>query len=345
VPILKHAYLASLAALLLPFTAPAAVAPSFVPVLKENFPDPSVIEHQGTFIAYSTNAGINLPMATSRDLVNWQMVMDPKSPKKRLDGMPQLASWVKEGLTWAPDVIDVGGHWLLYYTARHRKKDIQCIGVATSASPLGPFRDFSSEPLVCQDKLGGSIDADAFRDRDGKLYLYFKSDGNAVGKGTVIWGQRLADDGMSLAGEPVGLVKDDAAWEWRLVEAPMMVRSPGGYQLFFSAAYFGWNEDQSVSPYATGYANCKGPLGPCTGAPENPILHSFKDRQAGCLSGPGHPSIFDAGGRSYMAFHAWAATSACRKAKDERYLYLAPLFWSDGKPQIGMSLRPSGKKK
>jgi beta-xylosidase len=345
VPILKHAYLAALAALLCLIPAVAAGAPSFVPVLKTNFPDPSVVEHQGTFIAYSTNSGINLPMASSRDLVTWQPVMDPRDPKKPLDGMPRLATWVKEGFTWAPDVIEAGGRWLLYYTARHRKKDIQCIGVAASASPLGPFRDLASEPLVCQPKLGGSIDADAFRDSDGKLYLYFKSDGNAVGKGTVIWGQRLAADGMSLAGEPVGLLQDDAPWESRLVEAPMMVRSPAGYQLFFSAAYFGWNPDQSLSPYATGYAACKGPLGPCTDAPENPILHSFNDRQAGCLSGPGHPSIFEAGGRSYMAFHAWAATSGCRKAKDERYLYVAPLFWKDGKPVIGPSLRPSGKRK
>ena len=42
-----------------------------------------------------------------------------------------------------------------------------------------------------------------------------------------------------------------------------------------------------------------------------------------------------------MAFHAWAATSGCRKAADERYLYVAPLFWKDGKPQLGPSLRES----
>jgi hypothetical protein len=40
-----------------------------------------------------------------------------------------------------------------------------------------------------------------------------------------------------------------------------------------------------------------------------------------------------------MAFHAWASTSACRKAKDERWLYVAPMVWKDGKPQIGASLR------
>jgi hypothetical protein len=119
-----------------------------------------------------------------------------------------------------------------------------------------------------------------------------------------------------------------------------MVRSPAGYELFFSGGFFGWNpEEGGLSPYAMGYASCSGPLGPCTAAPENPILHSFNDRQAGCLSGPGHQSIFTVGARTFISFHAWEASSGCRKVEDRRYLYIAPLFWKDGKPQIGPSLR------
>jgi hypothetical protein len=40
-----------------------------------------------------------------------------------------------------------------------------------------------------------------------------------------------------------------------------------------------------------------------------------------------------------MSFHAWDASSGCRKVDDNRYLYIAPIFWKDGKPQIGISLR------
>jgi hypothetical protein len=50
--------------------------------------------------------------------------------------------------------------------------------------------------------------------------------------------------------------------------------------------------------------------------------------------------VFQAAGRSFIAFHAWAATKGCRKADDKRYLYIAPLSWKDGKPVIGMGLRP-----
>ncbi len=330
----------SIAALLfMVAAAPASAQPSFVPVFEENFPDPHIVLHDGEFIAYATNHGINLPMARSRDLVNWSFVMDPSNPRQRLDGMPVLAPWAKEGFTWAPEVMRVGEKWILYYTARNRQRDVQCLGAAIADNPKGPFRDTSSEPFVCQYEEGGTIDANPFRAGDGKLYVYYKNDGNAVRRTSYIWGQRLSDDGLSVVGEPVSLLRDTKQWEWGLVEAPAMVRSPGGYQLFYSAAYYGWDPNERLSRYATGYARCASPLGPCEGAPENPILNSFNDRQAGCLSGPGHPGIFQVGERHFIAFHAWAATRGCRKADDKRYLYVAPLFWKDGKPVLGQSLR------
>lgn len=311
---------------------------SFVPVFKEDFADAFVLPYGSQFIAYSTNNGPNVPMARSTDLVQWSFVGDANGNKR--DALPRLGSWAKTGFTWAPEVLQLGDRYLLYYTASEVRKNAQCIGVAIATDPFGPFVDDRPEPIVCQTELGGSIDADAFRDADGKLYLYFKNDGNRVHARTSLWGQQLAPDGLSVTGQPVPLVKDDQGWEERVVEAPTMVRSPAGYELFFSGGFFGWNVDEGgLSPYAMGYASCAGPLGPCTAARENPILHSFFDRQAGCLSGPGHQSIFNVGQRSFISFHAWEASSSCRKVDDRRYLYVAPLFWKDGKPQIGPSLR------
>ena len=320
-------------------TTAAIAEPSFVPVFQANFPDPFVMLDNGEFIAFSTNDGVNLPMASSKDLVKWSAVMDPAKPGKRLDGMPVLASWVKEGANWAPEVAHIGAKYLLYYTANNRKLDRQCVGVAVADNVRGPYRDQSAGPLVCQTELGGTIDADAFRDSDGKRYLYYKNDGNRVGKVSSIWAQRLSDDGMSVTGEAVAITRDTKEWEQRLVEAPTMVRAPSGYQLFYSGGYYGWNDDQKISPYAMGYATCSSPMGPCTASRDNPILHSFNDKEAGCVSGPGHQSIFAVGQRSFIAFHAWAATKGCRKADDKRYLYVAPLSWKDGKPVIGTSMR------
>jgi beta-xylosidase len=313
---------------------------AFVPVFRENFPDAFVLPSGSEFIAYATNNGTNVPIAVSADLVSWHFATNPATGKPR-DALPKLGAWAKEGFTWAPEVLKVGARYLLYYTASDRRQNAQCVGVAEAVDPLGPFVDSRSDPIVCQTDLGGSIDADAFRDADGKLYLYFKNDGNRVGKHSGIWGQPLAPDGLSVAGTPVELIRDDKPWEQKLVEAPSMVRSPAGYELFFSAAFFGWNDDQRLSPYAMGYANCTGPLGPCTKSPENPILHSYYDKAAGCLSGPGHQSVFQVGNRSFVSFHAWEATRGCHKADDKRMLYIAPIFWRDGKPQIAPSLRPT----
>jgi len=321
--------------------SPAAAQPSFVPVLRDNFPDPFVVPHQGEFIAYATNDGVNLPIAVSRDLVNWTIMSDPADPKKKYDGMPQLGPWAKEGFTWAPEVFEIAGKWHLYYTASSRKYDAQCLGLAIADNPKGPFRDSSTEPFICQTKLGGTIDANVLKDTDGQLYIYYKNDGNRVKQRTALWGQRLSADGRSAIGEAVQLIPDREKWTERVIEAPTMVRSPTGYTMFYSGGFFGWNpKEGGLSPYAMGYATCSGPLGPCQPAPNNPILHSFKDKQAGCVSGPGHQSIFEAGGRTFISFHAWAATARCTKLEDERYLYIAPLFWKDGKPQVGPSLRP-----
>lgn len=328
----------------LALTASAAVGaePLHVPVLRENFPDPFVIRHGNEYIGYATNRGVNLPIATSPDLVRWRLLKDPRDPGKLLDGMPVLAPWVREGRTWAPEVIEAGGRWLLYYTAHHAAKDRQCIGVAVAARPRGPFRDTSSEPLVCQEALGGTIDAHPFRDADGQLYLYYKNDGNnpKVLAPSRIWAQRLSANGLRLSGAAVALVENDRHWEWRVVEAPAMVRRPdGGYTLFFSGNHYGWEADQKLSNYATGYAQCEGPMGPCRDSPENPWLRSYSDIR-GCLSGPGHPTFVTSRGQSYIAFHAWAATSNCRKAANERFLYVAPLYWKGDRPMLRPSLRP-----
>ena len=64
--------------------AVAAAEPSFVPVYERNFPDPFVMAAKGGFIAYSTNDGLNLPMAESKDLIHWAPVMDPTRPGKPL---------------------------------------------------------------------------------------------------------------------------------------------------------------------------------------------------------------------------------------------------------------------
>jgi beta-xylosidase len=326
----------------LALAGPARADPPFVPVFTTNFPDPFILPAGSEFLAYATNAEegrANVQMARSTNLVDWEFVRDGEGLH---DAMPDLPPWAREGWTWAPEVIRHENRYLLYFTAKERSSQKQCVGVASSADPRGPFTSAATEPLVCQRDIGGTIDPHAFRDADGRLYLYFKNDGNAIGRRTEIFVQSLAADGLSLVGEPVALLRNDESWEAHVIESPTMVRNGDSYVLFFSANHFGWEEHQRLSPYAMGYARCEGPMGPCVDAEENPILYSYNNREAGCLSGPGHQAVFEAAGRQFIVFHAHGAASGCRRAELGRWMYIAPLLWQDGTPQIGVSLRPAG---
>ncbi len=165
-----------------------------------------------------------------------------------------------------------------------------------------------------------------------------------MGKRTDIMVQRLAPDGLALEGARVTLLTNDKPWEAHVIESPTMVRRGADYVLFFSGNHFGWEPHQRLSPYAMGFASCKGPMGPCTDASANPILHSYLDARAGCLSGPGHQGVFEAGGRQFIVFHGHAYRPGCRNAGKGRVMYVAPLVWKDGVPAIAPSLRSEGSR-
>lgn len=321
--------------------ASAKDAPPFVPVFKTDFADAFVLPTSTGFFGYATNATdfkANVPMARSTNLTDWALIKDGD---KLHDAMPVLPAWARPGFTWAPEVIATSAGYVLHFTAKDRKTGLQCIGAALSASPVGPFRSSATAPLVCQTALGGTIDSSPFRDADGKLFLYYKNDGNnpSFRKPTDIFVQRLTDDGLAVVGEAKPLLRNDRGWEAHVIEAPTMVRHGKTYALFFSANHYGWETDQQLSVYGIGYARCAGPTGPCTDASENPILHSYNSKAAGCLSGPGHQTVFGVGARQFIAFHAWAATPGCRKLDDKRFLYVAPLLWDGETPKVGVSLR------
>ena len=319
----------------------------FVPVFEQDFADPFILVHGGEILGYATNAqndAANVPMVRTTNLIDWQLLRDGE---RLHDAMPVLPAWARRGLTWAPEVIAVEGGYALHFTARDRTSDLQCIGAAFSVSPLGPFTSNATAPLVCQTEAGGTIDSSPFRDADGSLYLYYKNDGNnpRFGQPTRIYVQRLSADGQSVSGPAVPLLGNDTPWEAHVIEAPTMVRRGNRYVMFYSANHFGWETHQRLSPYAFGYATCDGPMGPCVDAPTNPMINSYNDRRAGCLSGPGHQSVFTVGNRQFVAFHAWAASRGCRKVGNRRFLYVAPLLWEGDVPRLANSLRPAAARR
>ena len=289
---------------------------SHIPVLLEEVVQALALRVDGTYHAYATNtADANVQTLTSKNLVDW---------KRGPDALPKVGKWAYTGKTWAPEVLALdGGRYVLYYTANGADVGKQCIGRAVSTSPGGPFTDDNPRPLVCQDDEGGSIDPSPFRDEDGTLYLLWKNDGNCCGLPTYLYAQRLDETGRRLVGKPARLAREDAAWEGSLVEAPTLWREGDRLFLFYSANDYG-----SVS-YATGYATCESPLGPCEDAAENPILRTRCD-----AAGPGHQALVrDSDGITWIVYHAWPP-DAIGSVLPGRLLWIDRLDWNDGKPVV-----------
>jgi beta-xylosidase len=259
------------------------------PVLDANFPDPQVVRDGDTWVAIATNGNtMNVQTATSPDLVTWSAGDD---------ALPSVASWSAEGKVWAPETVEIGGRWVMYYTTRAPDPEIQCLSVAVADRAAGPYVDESTAPLVCESDVGGTIDASPFIDRDGTAYLSWKNDGNAVGADTWISIQRLAPDGLSLTGAPTRLIRQDLPWEGDLVEAPYLwVDDASGdpvYHLFYSANSY------ADSRYAVGHARASSPLGPFTKDPE-PLLVTND-----VAVGPGHNALLSTGDEVWTVYHAW----------------------------------------
>lgn len=70
-----------------------------------NFPDPGLLNHNGTWYAFGTNPhkhdpqSIHIPVATSTDFVNWTL-------HEGYDAMPTIGDWEVAQNHWAPDVIE-----------------------------------------------------------------------------------------------------------------------------------------------------------------------------------------------------------------------------------------------
>jgi beta-xylosidase len=280
-----------------------------------NFPDPFVLRvPEKGFYAYGTNGKLgNVQLLQSYNLSKWREVGD---------AMSSLPNWATSGRTWAPEVLPLtDGRWAMYYTARCTASNRQAIGVALADSPEGPFVDAAGRPLVDQDE-GGSIDASPFVDVNGKTYLLWKNDGNAIGVDTWIYLQEMDPDNPTrLTGKAVRLIKQDQSWEGKMVEGPFLWLRDRRYYLFYSANAF------DKSEYGEGYAMANSVTGPYTKAPENPILRSRSD-----AIGPGHASMFEHGGRTWLGYHAWSPDDV--GGPTGRQFWIDELTWIDGRPIV-----------
>jgi uncharacterized membrane-anchored protein YhcB (DUF1043 family) len=278
------------------------------PALAFDFADPYVLRVGTTYFAFATNAaGGSVQEAQGTDLNRLNLVRD---------ALHNIPSWAKAGTIWAPAALVRGPVTVLYYTVRQASTGNQCISVAVSAAPGGPFLDGSSGPLECG--ASGAIDPSPFVDANGNAFLLYKTE-----RPSRLWSRPLAADGRSFTGPAKLLLAPSQPWEAGNVEAPSMLRQGGFYWLFYSG------NDWNGRLYAEGIARCLGPSGPCAADPANPILTS-----KGNAAGPGGGEVFtDPTGAWWLAYHAYQEPFV--RYPNSRLLHVGRItFDANGRPVI-----------
>ncbi len=222
-------------------------------VIDADAPDPSVIRVGDTYYAAATSG--NKPQAyqryRSKDLLTWEpmgFVFD------------EWPDWTC-GSFWAPELFDLSGRTMCYYTARQKSDSTSCIGVAMADGPEGKFRDYG--PLV--KTTNEAIDAFVFRDGT-QLYITWKAYGLDPSKRPIeLLCQKLSDDGLHLQGEPFMLLRDD---ERQGMEGQCVFREGEWWYLLYSIR----DCCSPRSDYAVSVARSHSIEGPWEKYEGNPIL-------------------------------------------------------------------------
>lgn len=252
--------------------------PSPAVVLKDIFlADPTIFYNEGTYYLYGTTtgntalSGEGFQVYTSSDQKNW------KGPVGAQGGLALKKgdAYGTQGF-WAPQILKYNNQFYMMYTANEN------IAVATSNSPLGPFRNTSKEALTASVK---QIDPFVFIDDDGKKYLYHVR----LTNGNRIFVAELNDDLLSIKPETLKeCIAAELQWEntqnvsWPVAEGPTVLKKGGLYYLIYSA------NDFRNPEYAVGYATSTSPLGPWKKSTISPII----SRNLIGENGPGHGDLF-----------------------------------------------------
>ena len=220
--------------------------------LKVPFGDPFIMLWQGKYYAYGTASPDGIAVYVSDDLKNWS------SPTGVTNGLALNKDDVyADRWFWAPEVYAINGKFYMYFSADEH------ICVATSDSPLGPFRQEVQKPMLETEK---SIDNSLFIDDDGTPYLFWVrfNDGNNI------WMTQLKNNLIDLKAETMRhCIHVSQPWEeiWpRVNEGPFVIKRNGVYFMTYSANSY-------ESPfYGVGVATATNINGPWTKYECNPIL-------------------------------------------------------------------------
>jgi xylan 1,4-beta-xylosidase len=269
------------------------------PALPGDNPDPSIIRVGNTYYATSTTNewAPSFTIYKSTDLKTWTLInhVFPEGRKDMKAEWGDSKFWASE-LSYDPTQNKI----YAYYTAQSKgitgNAGLKC-GIAwidVDKIETGKFTD--NGPIILE-KDCGAIDAFEVIDR-GRIFAFWKNDGNGCGKETWIWMQEINETRTKLIGEKKKLFTASQPWENTLVEGACFFKK-GDY--YYSLYAVGGCCDANCN-YKTGIARTKDlASGIWEKYEKNPIMVSNENWRC-----PGHGTVVETpDGRLFMLYHAF----------------------------------------
>jgi beta-xylosidase len=278
------------------------------PIVPGSYADPEIRRFAGEYWIYPTTSeapvdAVPSPLSPAQQALRAKPKIRPAFlTQTYLDAFssPDLRHWTRHSrilstatvpwaayAIWAPSAIEANGRYYLFFGANDvHEGELGGIGVAVSDSPQGPFRDLLGKPLIGGIHNGAQpIDQMAFRDDDGRIYLYYGGWGhlNVVLLKPDLSGLQPFEDGTTYKDlTPAGYV-----------EGPFMLKRQGIYYLM-------WSEGDWTGPdYRVAYATGPSATGPFI---KRGVILAQDERIA---RGAGHHSVINEPGtdRWWIAYH------------------------------------------
>lgn len=244
--------------------------------------DPFILEDDGWFYIYGTQAEDGIVVYRSRDLKHWS---DRCGNARNSLALHKDDVW-GDFYFWAPEVYKIAeGRYLMTYSAEEH------ICYAESDSPCGPFVQREQRPYLGENGIDSSI----FVDDDGTPYMFWVR----FTAGNVIWVAEMTPDMHKVKLETARRLIDAQEGTWERIdgvvaEGPMVVKHKGKYYLTYSCNGY------LSRDYAVGVAVADNVMGPYKRYEGNPILIRHC-----CYYGTGHHALLRTSrGKLYIVYHA-----------------------------------------
>lgn len=330
------------ASLLVAFSVAAETRYGVIPV---DSPDPTAIDaHDGSGV-YVVTTGRGIPIWHSTNLLDWKVVgrvFETACPEWTREYVPN-----GRGI-WAPDIIYHNGLYHIYYSVSTFGSQRSVIGLAVNRSlrPDDPDNRWEDRGVVLEslpDRIDyNAIDAAAFVDDDGKMYLYWGSYWTGL-KGVEIdtttgKPRAYAEGSLKIPKDYVAVARRRPGHDTS-IEAAYLTKREQYYYLWTSR---GSCCDGVKSTYHIAIGRATAPLGPFVdrdGERMNAgggtiILESNSEWKGTGHNGAFHlrPKTSDETTREYIILAAYSAS----EPEKRRLTQIRPITWDkDGWPLIG----------